>query len=277
MTIVKKHQLCRAAACEKPLANGITLCHEHTTQLEEALREVPASWQNIYVSACKLDVGAGSVGGMGGEASGSEPANLDALDKAQTLEVVLRGWAGHLSVVSPRFTTPQIATRLFAQLPWIRRQDWAGDLLQELRDALNACNYATDRAADRISLGPCGAPVNGGASECTGTITAISGATTARCRDCGGTISVHERQAWAISEAWHVRAFLPDIVRWLARSGHARIDVEKAKKWVQRGKLQPVACDMATRRHLFTPASVLAVYRETPIGRKTTAGQAQAA
>lgn len=241
-------------------APGVTLCHTCATELEEDLKAAAFLWGDIQTTCARLDVGTATVGSSGYKEP--QPAvNLDALDKAQTLRVVLGGWASHLPQLHPAGDPMRTALWLITQMKEIRRQDWAGDFKQELRAALNDCRYSTDRAAERLSLGPC-------LDGCPGIMTAIVGARTARCRLCGVTGNVRAMQQWIIAEAWHVTGFLPDVVRWLAKSGHARIDVEKVKKWVQRGTLEAVACDTETRRALFTPADVIATYKTTPTGRR---------
>ena len=244
-------------------AQGVTLCHNCTTYLEADLRAAAFLWGDIQTTCARLDVGAASVGSSGHKAA-QPAANLDALDKAQTLRVVLGGWASHLATLHPAGDPVKTALWLLTQITEIRKQDWAGDLKQELRDAVNACRLSTDRAAERISLGQC-------STECPGIMTAIVGSRVARCRECGGTASVSERQQWIIAEAWHVATFLPHVVRALSQGGHAKVDIRKADVWVHRGKLEPVACDVASRRALYTAADVLNTYLDTPTGRREAA------
>lgn len=246
-------------ACDKPLPDGMTLCYDDASDLRADLEAVPGVWEDIQTTGARLDVGAASVGSSGHKAPRAA-ANLDALDKAQTLRVVLGGWVNHLPRLHPAGDPVKTAAWLITQMDTICKQGWAADLKQELRDALNACRWATDRAAERVNLGPCW--------NCDGTITAIQGATMARCRACKMTYESKAVQQWMISEAWHVWTFLPDIVRALAQSGYAKINAQKAKNWVHSGKLAADRCDVATRRCLYTPAAVLAVYRETPTGRR---------
>ncbi|WP_024817086.1 hypothetical protein [Arthrobacter sp. 31Y] len=253
--------------CEAPLRDGFTLCHDCTTPLEDDLRAVAGVWEDVLVSGSRLDVGAPSVGSSGGHAGSQEPANLDALDKAQTLRIILGGWAAQLPTIDPLGEPPVIAQWLLTQIPLVRKMDWAATLKDELREALNECRYATDRSAERVSLGECGRTDDDG-EPCYGTMMSIVGGKIAKCRTCGATDGSRERQQWLISEAWHVQAFLPDIARWLTTSGHAKIDIKKARNWVNAGKLEPDACDLGTRRDLYTPAAVIAAYRETPTGRR---------
>lgn len=251
--------------CEAPLRDGFTLCHDCTTPLEQDLRAVAGVWADIMVTSARMDVGARQVGG-GSHAGSRPPANLDAMDKAQTLRVRLSGWASQLPTIGPFGEPPVIAKWLLSQIPLIRKQEWAATLKEELHEAVNECRYATDRAAERVSLGECGNVIDG--EPCFGTMMSIVGGKIAKCRTCGAKDATHERQQWLISEAWHVQAFLPDIARWLTTSGHARIDIKKARNWVNAGKLEPDACDLDTRRELYTPAAVIAAYRETPTGKR---------
>lgn len=248
---------CTAANCDTRPGDGITLCHEHTTSLERNLAEVDSVWEDLQVTVARLDVGAKTIGGT--TTTSKPPVNLDASDKAQTLETVLRGWAEQLSAVNPTYGPSEVASRLLNQIAPLRTQDWAGDLHDELDAALEACRRATDRAADRITLGACGNSFEG--VECPGTMITTVGGRYGRCRTCGATCDAQERQRWIIGEAWHVAAPLPVILRWLEVSGHARIKVKRARAWVYAGKLEPVTEGM------FTPAAVWNVYRETPSGR----------
>lgn len=243
--------------CDVQPGAGITLCHDHTSRLEQDLAEVDSVWEDLQVTVARLDVGAKSMGGS--TTTSKPPVNLDASDKAQTLETVLRGWAEQLAVVNPTYGPSEIASRLMNQMGPLRKQDWAGDLHDELGAALESCRRATDRAADRITLGACGNTFED--VECPGTMITTVGGRYGRCRTCGATCDALERQRWIIGEAWHVAAPLPVILRWLETSGHARIKVKRARAWVYAGKLAPVAAGM------FTPAAVLAAHRMTPSGR----------
>lgn len=135
-------------------AVGVTLCHDCTTRLETLLRDVGDVWENLMVSAARMDRGAASVGSSG-HAAAAEPCNFDAIEDADQLAAVLRGWAEQLAVVSPHFGPPRIAERLLHQVKQIRKQDWAGDLLHELRHSLNAARRVTDRDTAMVFAGMC--------------------------------------------------------------------------------------------------------------------------
>lgn len=228
--------------CEAELPAGLHLCHDDTTRLEELLDNVPHVWAELMVTIERRDAGADALGTSGPTGSAA-PLNLDALDSGQTLQIILTGWASQLSGLHPTRNHDGLlhirtAAWLRQNINQVRRHDWAADLLSELAESLTECQRATDRAADKISLGACrGQGITGGL--CPDMLTAISGAHTARCRTCGTIWNVKERQAWMISEAWHITAPLPQIIRAL-RTLKVYIKPKDAENWVARGKL--IAC-----------------------------------
>jgi hypothetical protein len=217
---------------------NIKLCHDHTTRIEQDLAETDNVIGELRTTMSRQDKGADSIGG-GGPAGSRPPINLDALDRYEQLREVLTGWAtqleGRAYLVLVR--TEDVASYLLANIEKVRLAEWAYELLDELAQAMTEARRATDRAADKISLGICGAWFEG--IRCTDTITAIVGATLGRCRTCGTTVDARERQEDLIGQAWHVRGTLPEILRALKAHGSVNIPLERAKKWVQRGQLVP--------------------------------------
>jgi hypothetical protein len=253
--------LCTVTPCEVELADGIALCHDHTALLEEALREVPGAWQNIYVSACKLDVGAGSVGGMGGEASGSEPANLDALDKGDQMLVVLRGWVALMPGPTPHGTAPALAGWLVGQLETLRRQDWAADLLQELRDALNACAHATDRAGAKVFAGMC--PTVTMEGSCDTPLYAKPGRPVSRCRKCEAAWDVTDWRERALVSAEHHSGTAAEISRMLSDPvTREALPQATIRSWANRKKLTSTELD-ANGRPLYLVSDVRDLWAAT--------------
>lgn len=251
-------------ACRAETTEGFHLCGRHTGELVTHLANVPDVWTNLQDT---ISLQASTPGGPGGAAGTKPPINLHALDVAEKLTAVLKGWGEQFTDVTG-LTTPHIAARLHQYRRALPRWELAGELLLELRDSMQEAAHTTDRALEYAHYGPC---------PCGGTIRGTVGANTARCRVCGDRYDAAELQAWRVSQAWGVAAPLPDVLRALGQAGYGAINPEKAKKWVQRGKLHPAACDVGTRRQLFTPAAVIAAYRETPMGRKSTVGQIEAA
>ena len=97
------------------------------------------------------------------------------MDKAQTLRVILGGWKSQLPTIGPFGEPPVIAAWMLTQIPLIRKMDWATTLKDELHEALNDCRHATDRNAERVSLGECWNEIEG--APCGGTMMSIVGGT----------------------------------------------------------------------------------------------------
>ena len=234
---------------------NVKLCHEHTTRLEQDLAETDSVIGELRVTMARMDKGADSIGG-GGPAGSRPPINLTALDDYEQLRAVLTGWATQLEgrAYLVLVKTEDVATYLLGRIELIRRQEWAYDLLDELAQAMTAARRATDRAADRISVGRCQATIEG--IRCTDTVTAITGAVFARCRTCGTSVNVREHQEAMIGQAWHVTASLPKLYRALKAGGHLPgVPQKRLEKWVERGNLVPIAPS------LYTAADVLAAYK----------------
>ncbi|GAA5229251.1 hypothetical protein GCM10025779_00640 [Arthrobacter cryoconiti] len=213
------------------LASGIRLCHDCTTTLEYHLEQTVDVWANLQITLERRDVGAASVG-LGGAASAVEPLNLDAHDIGYTLQTILTGWAQHIPAMRPASTQPHILAtwmRQPAQIKLIRGMDWAADLIGELEESLNKCREATDRSLERISLGH-------HSTECPGKVRAIAGARWGRCTECRERFEAATQHQWMISEAWHVTAPLPHIIRAL-RTLHVFVKPKDAENWAARHKL----------------------------------------
>lgn len=235
---------------------NVKLCHDHTTRIEQDLAETDNVIGELRVTMARMDKGAASIGG-GGPAGSRPPINLDALDRYEQLREVLTGWASQLEgrayLVLVR--TEDVASYLLANIEKVRLAEWAYELLDELSQAMTEARRATDRAADKISLGLCGAVFED--IVCTDTVTAITGATMARCRTCGTTRNVKDHQDDLLGKAWHVRASLPRLYRALREGGHLPgVSQKRVEKWVERRKLSPAIPFKAQ----YTAAAIMDAY-----------------
>ncbi|MHA7144202.1 hypothetical protein ACX80U_05725 [Arthrobacter sp. TmT3-37] len=247
LTPVERATLCGDGRCEVPQFDGFTLCAKHTDSLTRDLAAVGDVWANLQVTIRRQDATSSAIGGG---ATGSRPCmNIDAHDKGETLASVLNGWAGALAGGYQTRTATRASAFLAEHLRMVVKEDWAGDLAQELAESLADCRRATDRALDVISLGVCGF------GDCPGMVTAIVGGASGRCRECGAVWDVLERQAWMIGQAWHTTGSLRFLVNALREAKHITVRYETLKKWAQRGKLYG-RCDLATREHIYTAADV---------------------
>lgn len=157
------------------------------------------------------------------------------------------------------FRTPQLAAEyLHAVTNHLRKRDDAGNLYLELRRLERRVISAADIPLSKRPLGECGAldlDDDGNVIRCTGTIEGHETATTGRCKECHREHDTTDRIRERITQAWHVRAPLRQIVNALKEAGYP-LSYNTAKSWARRGKLTPL-CDIKTRQEGHTPAEVL--------------------
>lgn len=233
-------------ACQAPLQDGWQLCHKCTIPLESDLEAVAGVWEDVMVSGSRLDVSAPSVGG-GGQAGSQEPANLEALDRAQALRIILGKYSSLLPTLSPFGEPPVKAAWLFTQVPAIRKMRWAAEFAWELRDALNACRKVTDRAPQQVFAGIC-PMLDEDANECGNAVFTRPGRPKAQCRKCG---------AWWDASEWRSRAMRAAGVREGTAAELSRIisdpitgeTIQPAtiRQWVRRKKLVAIGVDAKGR------------------------------
>lgn len=242
------------------------LCHDCTTVLECHLGQVVDVWATLQTTLERRDVGAASVG-LGGGAAAVEPLNLDAHDLGFTLQTILNGWAQHIPAMRPASAQPHIVAtwmRQPAQIAHIRAGDWAADLIAELEDSLNDCREATDRSLERIDLGH-------HSTDCDGKVRAIAGARYGRCTECRERFNTQQQHQWMISEAWHVTAPLPHIIRAL-RTLHVFVKAKDAENWVARRKLIACVTDEGAKtyqlKQVFSVHQAMVAKREEAEARK---------
>jgi hypothetical protein len=241
--------------CTAETPDGYTICWDHTTPLQQHLAELNPTIQELRTTMARQDVGAPTVGS--GSTTAQPALNLEALEAYEQLRAVLIGWAVQLQGRAFYWiaTTEEAGTYLYANLDLVRRQDWAADLATELAQAVRGAVQATDRAADKISLGRCTTIIEG--ETCPDMLTAIQGQTHARCRTCGNTVDILEHQYQRIQHAGHVRAPLGKLVRALRISGHLPgVSLKQVENWVARRRLGPVI----PFKSLYTAADIMDAY-----------------
>jgi hypothetical protein len=227
------------------------LCAQCTEVLEMDLAEVDGTIEDLWTTTARMDVGSGSVG-KSGHSTPSEPINLHAMETGRTLSAILTGWASVLGYPEPH--PVKASSVLLTQIREVRQQDWAPVLKQELRESLNDCRRAMDRAAERITLGRCQTVTEG--ERCPDMVKAIAGAHEGRCRTCGETVDVLTYQSELMRAAGHVLAPLAKLVRALRSAGHLPgVSVKRVENWVARGKLSP-----APGTKLYTASDIMDAY-----------------
>lgn len=259
--------------CEAELSAGIQLCHDCTCLLERLLEQVVDVWATLQTTLERRDVGAASVG-LGGGSAAVEPLNLEAHDLGYTLQSILTGWSSHIPAMRPASTQPHIVAtwmRHPAQITLIRGMGWGADLIGELEESLSDCREATDRSLERISLGH-------HSTDCAGKVRAIAGARWGRCTECREQFHTQQQHQWMISEAWHVTAPLPHIIRAL-RTLHVFVSPKDAENWAARRKLISCIDDTGTKtyqlKQVYDVHQVMAAKREATRQRAEAKRQEQ--
>lgn len=226
--------------CEAELPTGLTLCWKHTTHLVKDLANVKSVWVELQITAARLDAGAKSE--IRGGSARQEAANLDALDKGQTLQVVLGGWASMIPWAQPIGDLPKLALWLMGenQVTFIRKQDWAAELKRELADSLRACSKLTDnRAPQKVFAGMCPTITDGGV--CDTAVFTKPGQVMAQCRNCEAVWDVSEWRARALDLAMIETGTPLELSRMLSNdvTGEA-LPSGTIRSWISRGKLKPI-------------------------------------
>lgn len=203
--------------CDRPTADAIYLCHEDATRLEEVLDLIPDALTEADVTATKRDkTGSGKGARRGG--SSSMPFNEHASDKARDLSEKAASWA-FLVMESDRdaerLRNVEPSRYLRMSISLIRGQDYAGDLMAELDDALHKTMRAVDLPPDRVDLGRCG--VEGCTGRISGQMIRKDGrpviASRAKCRGCDSPYDGRVVYAARIADTWEYWCPLSDAVR----------------------------------------------------------------
>lgn len=219
------------------------LCHACAGWLRTVLNRIPDALTTARTTIARLDnVAAQSGRGSGGATS---PINLEASKRADHLHALVGSWARLvLEYDDPAMRSVEPVAYLRMSVGAILRFEWAGDLTNELDDALKGVLRAVDIPPEIRTLGPCGT------DQCPGVIRCPKDSKIARCRECGERYDVNAMQAWKISEAWEVSAPLAHIVKALNAAAHP-IKQATARKWVERGKLKPNDSGMFTMADVY--------------------------
>ena len=212
------------------------LCARCTEGLETDLQAVESTVEAIWAAAARMNVGNGSVGSSG-HSTAPDATNSRAYDTGRTLNIILTGWTAALG--RKQVHAVKAAGVLLAQIREVREQDWAPTLKQELREALQDCDRATDRNAPRIFAGIC--PTEDDGQECGTPVYTPEGKTHARCQTCGSTWDVTEWRGRAFHAAGHHAGTAVEISRILSDPARAlEFPQNKIAVWVNRKKLAPI-------------------------------------
>ena len=249
--------------CAAELPPGRHLCAYHRDELLSEIERIPDNLADAEVTIAREDrMGTGSGGGKIDKPSEAPaPVNLHTSDKARELEEAMHSWAQLCLEHDPdadqlRGVEPAAYLRMSVDL--IAGMEEAGDCYEELSRARAALVRAIDRPPSILTLGECN--VEGDEGRCAGTIRAVKGSQKATCQRCRAVYDAPALQRHMISEAWHVRAPLSEVVGFINAWGVDKVSSDAARKWVTNGDLRTPWAD--ERGRLYTPAQVHAVISE---------------
>ena len=247
--------------CQAQTPEGITLCHNCTTQLEQILNTLPDLLLEAETTMARMD----RIGqSHGGNTRTREGINLEALDRVREVQALLTSWAQMIfdtcDAQGTRIRNGLSSVEILKEhMPIIRTHDWAADCLNELNKAHHRLCACIDTPPNNRTYGTCLEP------ECNGTIRGHVGHKTARCKECGFTYPAAQLLAMRLADAHEHPAPLATIIRALD-AADTPIKLKTAKTWVERGKLKPVAHD-ERGVNLYTLEQLDTLRRE---GLKTT-------
>jgi RNase P/RNase MRP subunit POP5 len=216
--------------CGAALTDQAYLCHPETAALATDLRAVPDLLRELEVTTTRQARISAPARGNGDKPL---PIDMRASDAATQIRTVLHGWARclleeipepHGIEDDPRLPAAERSARTFLRHDWaaevdaqwaaagrdaagwlegnmadVRRQEWAGELAQELRRARENAEHAIDRPESRLYAGPCGNPDSD--PPCQATLWAAIDATEVTCRTCGHVWDVEQRRDQLIAAA----------------------------------------------------------------------------
>ncbi|MGH3499330.1 MAG: hypothetical protein ACRDQA_00275 [Nocardioidaceae bacterium] len=197
---------CETPGCDRP-AEHATICSGCARELERALAEVPALAVELDTTLARL--GARTTGTRRSAVT-PLPYDQRASEASWVLRNTLSTWCRLVceerDLTPPRDNLASMGRWLTGSAGWLARHPAGGEACDEITTAVSAAWRVTDRAPDRVYVGPCGHvdPEQRIASAvygiepvpCPADLYATPGAATVACRTCG-----HERDVAATQDA----------------------------------------------------------------------------
>lgn len=241
--------------CTAPTAEGIHLCAIDANTLRDVLSQIPDALDMARDTIARLDKVTADSGR--GSSEPKSPINLEASKRAALLHEQTVSWARLLLEVDDptmREVSPVAYLRMSVHV--IIRQDWAGDMLDELKDSLRDVMQAVDVPPERVELGPCGDP------DCLGIIVGQMGQRNgkkmvdgpAKCRECGARYDGRDVYANLAAKAWHHWCTLAEAVM-LVKSIPGAPSRATIYRWAQGHKLWRT---VGIGEDRFCPAQIVA-------------------
>lgn len=232
-------------------ADGAQLCSGCVDQLAMRLREVPGLVDELEVTITR-QAKLGARGGGGGSSSEPPlPFDVGASNARGHLRDILGGWCRDVAERSgerlpssvDRDTLSDASSWLLGHLRAVAHHPAAGDLYDEVTDAIWQAVRTIDRPADTVFAGWC----------CTA-LYAPEGRSMASCRECGQAYAVDDARRMLLGQLEGRRATAAEASRILGALG-VRITPARIRLWAHRGKVAADAARTYRLGDLVTVAS----------------------
>lgn len=194
---------CSCVTCGNP-SGDLFLCGSCWGQLERDLGDVAALADELEVTITRQAKTGHGIGVTSRSAEKPLLFHAAASQIKDDLRSVLVGWVRDLWETNGHGRlecddgTVGLSRWLLRHPTWIRLHPAADELHDEITDAVRRCWQIIDRAPDMMLLGQCGAECNG--IRCDDYVYGHKGKRVARCRTCGTSWDVEERQQWMREE-----------------------------------------------------------------------------
>ena len=273
-----------------PIKDMAYLCHGCTGQVRDALQAIPELMDELAIMLTKrAKVVQYRTTASTSVDEGKPMVYSEAASRAKSdLKAVLAGWARYVHEERPdrgvigyteadgqqvpiygevpgtpltcRDTTTSISGWLIQYLPWLRRQDISPEMHREVVGEVNHIRRLIDAPPATQYIGICGFRWQD--VTCTAELWCPVGADEATCRTCGVVWNVDGRRAGAFASVMD-RIESPAVIARALGSQGVNITVERINSWKKRGKLEPVACDVKTRRPRYRLGDVMDLWHST--------------
>lgn len=231
----------RCTTCPRFVPDVAFGCPACGVDLAQRLDELAAILPEIGTTvANQARLGSGGPRGTGAEIP--LPYNDGAAERGRAIQGELVTWARHVHGETGR-TLPSmpsgsaLARYLGQAVPWLRYQQSWPEVHAVLRPLAGAAMRLVDRPAERVYLGPCGAPGLEGATTCRADVYARPGAATGTCQACGATHDVAESRNWLLGALEDVLARPVEIAGVLQRFGDRKVGYSTIAAYVSAGRL----------------------------------------
>jgi hypothetical protein len=185
------------------------------------------------VARTSLTAGYGERVSSSGPLHAPLPINEAVFDARHALHTYLMRTALKLAEVVGPLTSRSsqgLAAYLILNLDTLRRQDWAGNVEQELRGHLRHGHDHANKAEGKVFAGQC--------AECQSDLYAAKGDQEARCRTCGTSYEVLKWRAHAATAKDYYIGSATDLSRKLSAPQYGyTVSADQIRKWALRDKI----------------------------------------